>query len=482
MFNFKKINMKKFKFIFVLFVSIILQSCTKDFDQINQDPNKPTNVPAHQFLGNIVRVNQNRIYNTFVGGDMGSCWAQHWSKVQYNDEEKYLPRRGVIDDIWDDLYAEVISDAKSMFKIAKIENNTNLQGISLILQANAFQILTDIYGPVPFTEVGQEEILKPKFDSQEQVYNGILKYLTEANQLLSLNKGEVPEASDIVYGGDIKKWKKLANSLKLKALMRISNKVNVSSQLQALVNEGLLINSNDDSAQLAYLATQPDANPIYETIVFGNRSEFKNSSVLIDKLTSLDDPRGPIISQKNSSGQYVGNPPGVENTSNYNGFSSPGTIYLAPTFPGVILSHSQVKFLLAEAANRGLISGGQAAALNYYNEGIRASMDFNGVASSEVSTYLAQSNVTFTTEADGKVKIAEQSWISLYGQGVEAWTEWRRTGLPVLTPAKNGSLTSIPKRYFYPTYSINLNRENYLSATATLSGGDQLTSPVWWMN
>jgi hypothetical protein len=474
--------MKNLKLIFVLFVSIFLQSCTEKYEEINVDPNRPTAVPAHLFLGNVVRVNQNTIYSTFVGGDMGSCWGQHWAKVQYNDEEKYLPRRGSIDGIWDALYADAISDAKTMFSTAVTEGNTNLQGISLILQANSFQILTDIYGPVPFSEVGQVGNLKPKFDSQEAVYNGIIGYLTQADQLLSLNQGDVPATSDIVYGGDVAKWRKLANSLKFKALMRISGKVSVGSQLQALVNAGLLIGSNDESAQLLYKAAQPDANPIYETIVFGNRLEFKNSSVLIDKLTLLNDPRRAVISQVNNVGQYVGNQPGVENPSNYGGFSSPGTFYLAPTLSGVILSHAQVKFLLAEAANRGLISGGQTAALNYYTGGIQASMEFNGVSQSNIATYLAQPNITFTTQADGRVKIGEQSWIALYGQGVETWTEWRRTGLPVLSPAQNAALPSIPKRYFYPTYSINLNRENYLSAAASLTGGDQLTSPVWWMN
>ncbi|VXB47151.1 conserved hypothetical protein [Flavobacterium sp. 9AF] len=474
--------MKNVKLIFILFTSLLLQNCTSNFEEVNVDPNNPTEVPAHLFLGNIVRVNQNAIYDTFVGGDMGLCWAQHWSKVQYNDEEKYLPRRGVIDGIWDQLYADVISDAKSMYTIADKEGNNNLKGISLILQANAFQILTDIYGPVPFSEVGQAGNLKPKFDSQEDVYTGIINYLTQAEQLLALNQGEVPSTSDLIYGGDISKWRKLGNSLKFKVLMRISNKVNVSASLQALVNDANLMDSNEDSAQLIYLAAQPDANPIYETIIFGNRAEFKNSSVLVDKLTTLNDPRRPIISQTNSSGQYVGNIPGQENTSNYNGFSSPGTFYLSPTLPGVILSHSQVKFLLAEAANRGLISGGQTAAFNYYLEGIEASLVFNGVPQTEIDAYLALPSLVFTTQADGKVKIGEQNWIALYGQGVEAWTEWRRTGVPALSPALNAAIPSIPKRYYYPTYSININRDNYLAAIATLSNGDELTSSVWWMN
>lgn len=475
--------MKKIKIYLIILSSCIFTNCDKDFGEVNTDPNRPVAVPAHLLLGNIIRVNQNTIYNAQAGGDMGLCWSQQWSKVQYNDEERYIPRRGVIDGVWDNLYASVISDAKSMYTLAEAEENQSIQGISLVIQANAFQILTDLYGPVPFSEVFIPGLLKPKFDTQAEVYAGILTMLTDADALLASGVGEVPASSDLIYGGNVSKWRKLASSLKLKALMRISKKQNVGAQVQALVASGQLFSSNSDSAQLTYLAAQPDANPIYETIVFSNRAEYKNSSVLIEKLTLLNDPRIGVISKKNNANSYVGNIPGQENTSNYNGFSSPGTFYLNPTLPGVILSHAQVKFLLAEAANEGYILGGQIAALNYYNQGVQASMDFNQVPQAAATTYLAQPNIEFTTQADARGKIAEQTWISLYGQGFEAWTEWRRTGFPALTIVQNpaNGVTSIPKRLFYPTTGITLNRENYLQAVSTLTGGDILTAPVWWM-
>lgn len=157
-------------------------------------------------------------------------------------------------------------------------------------------------------------------------------------------------------------------------------------------------------------------------------------------------------------------------------------MYLASTLPGVILSHAQVKFMLAEAANRGFISGGQTAALNYYLEGIKANMEFNGVDNAVIDNYLNLPNINFTTAEDGRNKIGEQNWIALYGQGIEAWTEWRRTGIPSLSPVQNAAIPSIPTRYYYPTYLVNINKDNYLNAVATLSGGDELTSPVWWMN
>lgn len=473
--------MKKISILFIALIALSSVSCDKDFEIVNTDPNNSVAVPAHLLLGNIVRVNQNEIYSMFAGGDMGMVWAQQVSKVQYNDEERYIPRRPSIDRVWNFLYASVIADAQSMYTIAGTEENSNLQGISLVLQANSFQILTDLYGPVPFTEFNQLGNLKPAYDSQEVVYTGIIDMLTRADALLANGTGDVPSTSDLVYGGDTSKWRKLANSLKFKALMRISKKKDVSTQLQALVSAGQLMSSNSDSAQLKYLAAQPDANPIYETVIFGTRSEYKVSSVLVAKLDQLGDPRLAVYAALNEDDAYVGNIPGQENSGNYNGFSALGSLYLDPTLPGVILSYAQLKFLLAEAANEGYISGGIAGALAHYNAGITANFQFNGVGT-EAAAYIANPTIVFSTKADAKIKIAEQEWLALFGQGFEAWTEWRRTGYPTLSPVVLAAETSIPSRLYYNSQEISLNRVNYVAATATLTGGDKLTSRLWWMN
>ncbi|MGL2994221.1 SusD/RagB family nutrient-binding outer membrane lipoprotein [Flavobacterium sp. TSSA_36] len=473
--------MKKISILFVAAIAFLSVSCDKDFETVNSDPNNPLEVPAHLLLGNIIRVNQNVIYGMQQGGDMGMCWAQHVSKVQYNDEERYIPRRGAIDGVWDNIYASVISDSKSMYVLADAEGNESLKGISLVMQANGFQILTDLFGPIPFNEVFVSGNFKPKYDSQEVVYTGIIDMLTKADALLASGTGTIPASSDLIYKGDVAKWRKLANSLKLKALMRISKKVNVASQVAALVAGGNLMAGNDDSANITYLVAQPDANPIYETIVFGAREEYKISSVLVEKLQSLNDSRLTVIADKNNAGSYVGNIPGEENTSNYGGFSALGSFYLEPTLPGVILSYSQVQFYLAEAANEGLISGGVSKALEYYNNGIKASFNFNGL-SDDAADYIDQPNVIFTNQAQARINIGEQMWISLFGQGFEAWTEWRRTGYPALSPVMQAAQPAIPSRLYYNSNEISLNKDNYAAAVATLTGGDKLTTPLWWMN
>ena len=476
--------MKKISILFVALIGLFSASCDKDFETVNTDPNNPTAVPAHLLLGNIIRVNQNTIYGMQQGGDMGMCWSQQVSKVQYNDEERYIPRRTAIDGIWSTLYASVISDAKSMYTLAEAEGNTNLMGISLVLQANAFQILTDLYGPIPYTHACEPLNLKPAYDSQEVVYAGILDLLTQADAKLAAGSGSVPASSDLVYGGNTTKWRKLANSLKLKALMRVSGvRAGVGAEIQALVTAGNLMSSNSDSAQLAYLAAQPDANPIYETVVFGARFEYKVSSVMVNMLQTANDPRLAVYAKKNSADAYVGNIPGEEHSGSYAAYSSLGTLYQSATLPGVILSNAQVQFLLAEASVK-FPANSIGDPTTYLVKGIQSNLDYNGVSAAAAAAYIAPIETGFPTASTSLQKelIATESWVALFGQGFEAWTEWRRTHFPALSPVVNAAETAIPKRLYYPSTEISLNRDSYNAATATITGGDTLTSPLWWMN
>lgn len=384
---------------------------------------------------------------------------------------QYIPRRGVIDAIWDEIYSRVVSEAASIYVLAEEEENTNLQGVALVMQAIGFQTLTDLYGPIPFTEANDPTILQPAYDDEATVYSGgILDLLTRADALFATGSGEISATSDLFYGGDASKWRKLANSLKFRALIRISSTRDVSSELQALINAGNLIGSNEDNAQLTYLAAQPDANPIYETVVFGARPEYKVNSALVELMQSLNDDRLSVYAAPNASGDILGKPSGYGNQTplpnealgyTYANISGLGDFYLDPELPGVIMSFAQLSFLKAEAANEGgyISGGGVTAALNYYQEGIQASFAFNGL---DGSAYIAQPNLEFTTQADARNKIAQQEWIALYGQGgFEAWTEWRRTGIPALTPAFEGAVNQIPSRLYYPTTEQTLNKASY---------------------
>ncbi len=284
--------MKNIKLILIAIFSLsLLTGCDPDFEELNTDPNNPVALPADLLLGYAQRQNMNSLYSMFVGGDMGAGWSQQWSKVQYNDEERYVPRRGVIDGLWDNQYTLVISEGRAIADLSAADGNTNLQAVGMIMQAIGFQNLAEIFGPVPFTEAINGAILQPVYDDEATAWAGIIQLLTDAADLLSNGTGSITASSDLFYGGDTSKWLKLANSLKFRALMRISSTRDVSAELQALINGGNMMSSNADSAELPYLAAQPDANPIYEQIVDGARPEYKIGTVVVDLLTALDDPR-----------------------------------------------------------------------------------------------------------------------------------------------------------------------------------------------
>lgn len=469
--------MKKISIFLFAIIGMFSVSCDQGFEETNTDPNRASEVPAHLLLANTIRQTQAATYNVQQGGDMGMCWSQLWSKVQYNDEERYIPRRGAIDNVWNGLYTTVIYDAKVMQKQAVTEGNTNLQAVALIVQANAFQILTDLYGPVPFSEAGVKGNLKPKYDSQEEVYDGILAMLTQADALLASGTGAVPSTSDLVYAGDTSKWKKLANSLKLKALMRISDKRNVNAELQALVNAGNLMTSNEDSANIFNLEAPDAQNPFRSTLA--TRLEYKASTVLVSTMNALVDPRLAVFA-KPVGLIFVGNTPGVESL-NYSGKSAVGSFYNRATLPGVILSYAQVEFYLAEAAIEGKISGGLTESRTHFKNGIFANFNFNGLTDAEANTYFAQPSIDYTNAATGSPIIGTQMWLSLYGQGFEAWTEWRRTKYPALSPVVGADVATIPSRLFYSTVSETTNQANFAAAVSTLPGGNELTSKLWWM-
>jgi len=475
--------MKRFKIITIIFFSFLVSvSCDSDFEEINQDPNNPLAVPADLLIPGIARGAQNRSYSTFVGGDMGACWAQHFAKVQYNDEARYIPRQGVISLVWDQYYSIVIADADAMYNIAEAEGNNNMMGVALTLQAYGYAFLTDVYGNIPFSEAitADEGNIAPAYDSQADVYTGIFAMLDNAIALLGTG-GAINGTNDIVYGGNAGLWKKFASSLKFRALMRASGKMDVSSQLQALVTAGNLFANNDEDAKLVYLGADPSANPLYESIVFGTRGEWKINSAIVDRLADDHDPRLAVYAGLNENDEYRGKPSGYTDVPNddynYTNVSPLGDFYLAPELPGFFMSNSELKFLMAEAVTKNYTSG-DANAL--YIEAMNASLDFNGVSSGDKAAFMNLVALS-GTQATALQQIAEQNWIALFSQGVEAWNEWRRTGYPALSPAAQADLNEIPSRYNYPTSEGSINRANY-EAAVSAQGADNLTTPVWWMN
>lgn len=481
-----------FKKISVLgLAALMLGSCTNDFEEINTNGNAPTEVPASLLLPGVMRSMANEIVGT--GWGIGNIVVQHTAKIQFVNEDRYL--WGEVNGIWNSVYGNM-RDLKNVYDLSEARGQKNYQGLSLVMKSWMFSLVTDCYGDAPYAQAteGKSDVFFPVYDEQEDIYDGILADLEAANTLL----GSSPEAlaGDIIFNGDVMKWKKLANSLRLRYLMRISKRRDVSAQMQQILNDPAtypIFEGNEDNAALTYLNASPNQFPIHTSRV-GSFDEFRLSKTLGDTLLALNDNRLTIFARPTVASvaagtpEYVGIPNGLDDIEalTYNGgaqfVSRIGSIYFEDAISpkglsiakGFIMDYAELQFILAEAAQKGLISGD---AKTYYENGIEASFGFYGLTMP--ADYLTQPEVAFNS-ATALQQIGFQKWIALFFHGVEAWVDWRRTGIPALQPGKaNLNDDRIPVRFIYPISEQALNSESR-DAAVSRQGTDDINTKVWW--
>ncbi len=468
--------------------------CEKDFDAINTNPNAPERVNSGLLLPNIQRNIINQVLGETWG--IGNIVIQHTAKNQFVNEDRYL--WGEINGIWNTGY-NTLRDVNNIIIQSDANNEQNYKGIALVMRAWIFSLITDAYGDCPYSDAikAKEGVNYTNYDPQEQIYNGILTDLATANNILGTS-GEVV-AGDLIYKGDVQKWKRLANSLRVRYLMRISRKRNVGADLAAIVNNPAanpIFQSVADNAVYTFLANAPDQFPLHTTRI-GSFNEFRASKTLLDTLISLGDTRMPIFfrptpaTEGSGNPEYVGLPNGLGDVEalQYNGgpqFQSRiGNLYFENAVTpqglaiakGVIMTYAELQFLLAEAAEKGLITGN---AESFYTNGIEGSFAFYGLT--PPAGYLTQAQVAYTGSSTDKLnKIGLQKWISLFFQGMEAWFDWRRTRIPALTPGPtNQNNNMIPVRFRYPTIEQSLNQAGYQAAIQR-QGPDDLNSKMWYL-
>jgi hypothetical protein len=512
----------KYSFAATLMVLLIFSAgCTKDFEEINTNPNSPgiEQASPSMLLTNAIESMTDRVHEIFFGHEMGSCWVQHMAKVQYPDEDRYIPRMGTINTTWSSLYGASGYDVKVLIDIAEKTENDSYKAIGLILKSYITSVITDEWGDIPYTEAWQgsaeKPILSPVYDTQESVYVALLANLVEANTLLTDDAPEIE--GDILFGNDLMAWKKFANSLRLRLLMRRSDRVNPTTDMTAIFGNATtypIFASNADNAALIYLGSNPNNHPINENRK--TRDDHRVSNTTIDFLyTDAPSPDYRVVvyaEMAEKSGDWVGLPNGMESAdaSNYlgNGLaqtSKIGSYFSAASAPGMLMSYAEVLFIKAEAAKRGFIPGGDAAAESAYHAGIKASWDqYNadgafeealevwrstfvswGMTTENIYDYAWQDFVDYGGTYDyvaarGLEQICTQKWVAMFDQGVQAAFEWRRTGWPVLTPAiagMNGG--KIPVRALYPSDESGRNPTN-LAAAIARQGADDLNTRVWW--
>jgi hypothetical protein len=542
-----KYIMKIQKLILGLFLIVgLLSSCTKDFEEMNQNPNNPVDVPAINIFTNAVYNSINRQLGGWMQHTYLGPWSQQWCKIQYIDEDKYMPR-----DMSGEFNAPFTSELKNLQIVidkATASGDDKLVGASKVLRAWVFLYITDTWGAVPYSEAIQglyvDGIMTPKYDTQESIYLDLLAQLEEANVLLSgssLSFG----GGDLLYGGDPTLWRKFANSLKLRILNRAAGTPwsftynmagggtettvagaaamsDADTRMAAILADPTqypIFESNADNAELVWPGI-PYRNPIYNTLFA--RKDQAISETMVDWLKARTDPRLHIFAAPTLNSVALG-------TLDYVGFQN-GRAITGATFPEIsmlgteiafiegatskVMTYDEVQFLKAEHYLRTSQDG---LAQDAYEAGIEASMTRWGLADGgtvnpswgfagaitvgataypvNYTTYLSEPLVAWSgTTAEKFQKIIEQKWASLFGQGIEAYTEVRRTGFParIFEYELEGSFypnLGLPIRIQYALSEQTYNTDNLTAAISDegielinegMFSTNGIQSQVWW--
>jgi hypothetical protein len=503
----------------------LFTGCDKDFEKINTNPYAITSIdPALLFAGA-----QRHHLGNWAGENL---IVQHFA-VPYNTGANLgFNFNEDIDDYsnpkWGVYNGSLKNIIHAMDLLGPTTARVNLMNMLRIWKAEIFMELVDTYGDVPYSEAGKavsEAIFFPKYDNDEAIYDDIYKEFKAG--IAALNPSGDFVSADLFYGANaqpsvktgnandqVAKWKKLGNSLLLRLGMRYS-KIN-PTKAQSIVAEafaGGVMTSNADNAYV-----KPDGT-IYtqaDNAALQNFSQFNYAAeAFVNQLKSTNDPRGKFMIAQfadpgkvsndanpdtvlaNQYGVPLGKTDAQLSVAPYRGTRGGGLNYsqfniwtiAAPGAPEFYVTYAQTALLLAEAAKRGWIPGGDATAQTYYESAIRADMAVYSlysktvpITTAEVNAYLARPEIAYDP-ANALKLINTQYWIVNVRNGTEAWANFRRSGFPVLSPNlfNNNLNGGFVRRMSYPNVEASSNTANY-QAAATAIGGDKLTSKVFWDN
>jgi len=456
-------------------------SCA-DFEGWNVDDKNPSELPASYLFTSAQKDLSQRLTSTSVNYNIFKLFAQQWNQTQYTDESNYdLRNRDIGGNFSLYMYRDVIADFQEAKRIINADefilalDKSSQLAVAELMEIYTWHVLVDTFGDIPYTEAMQGlDNLTPKYDDDAAIYADLFSRLDAALALLN-DGGDSFGTGDLIYGGSSAQWKKFGNSLKLKMAVRTADfdaarSANAASQA---VTAGVFTSSSDNAA-FPFEPTPPNANPIWESLVNSGRNDYVVAATFLDLIVPLNDPRTSVFIANNVT-PYQGGLYGEG--SSYVSNSHIGDIFHTPDLEGVLMSYSEVQFLLAEAVGKSLISGDAEA---FYNEGITASIMYWGGTAAEAATYLAQPEVAFATAAaTWQEVVGNQKYISLYGRGFEAWSSWRVLDFPNTMSKPVISLESVPRRYQYGNNDVDLNGTNYDAASAAI-GGDLKSSKVFW--
>jgi hypothetical protein len=468
------------KFIIAALPMLLLGACTKDLTSLNTNPKGFQTVPG----GALFTQAQNTLASTLASSNTYlntfRLFEQQWQETTYVTESNYdIKDNKIPDGIWTAYYRDVLEP----FEQAKVKYPTTILNagtvkndvaITDIMEVYTYYYLVTTFGNIPYSQALNIDNKFPKYDDAATVYAALITRLDADVANLDEAQGSL-DAADQVYGGNIASWKKFANTFKLKMGITLADADNAKAK--TVVSEAVtagVFTSNTDNANFKFASTPPNTNPVWVDLVQSGRLDFIAAVTIVNNLSTTSDPRLPLFFTTDESGGYSGGILGAKNS--YDAFSKPSTTLTAPDFPGLLLDYAETEFNLAEAVERGYITG---SAADHYAKAITASIEYWGGTSAQSTTYLALPSVAYATATGNyKQKIGYQKWVALYNRGWDAWIENRRLDYPKLPkPAK--PVSDFPVRLTYPVSEQNVNTVNYDNASSAI-GGDDVTTKLFF--
>ncbi len=480
------------KKIFIALLSIVLLStgCENiDFGDTNNNVNGPADANTAALLSGSMTnfsIRTGRPYRITP-----TLNVQYLVQLVYNDEMLYADGVGA----WQSYYAQTLSNLQEVINVtSNAENATdpkilangaieNQLAVALIFKSVIYKRVTDLFGNVPYSEALNPDILLPKYDAQEDIYKGMIADVKAARDMINVNKAGA--TGDVIYGGDMELWQKFANSFLVNLGMQLT-KANAglaeSTVKEALNNaKGVLEDVSEDA-----IYTFDVPNSFNNPWNWMRPADYGVSAEFISALNGTGFTSNTTVDERiqyiASDPSLVGLPYGYKSYSDEN--SPVADVIIAPDTRLPLLTSAYTYLHRAEAAARGWTSEDAGAMLkmgiqNSYARGAA----LYGAEIGDGSTYADARVADMGTAAGGALQvIAEEKWVALFPQGYDAWSEWRRTDYPKLTPAADAiNSGQIPRRYNYPETEPTLNPDGYNSGKGALSPStDNNTSRFWW--
>jgi len=495
-----------------LLVSLVLlgSSCS-DFLTVNEiNPNSASQVPGKLLLPAALK-NIATNMNTPGNFEFAYLWYGLWSISTGYTQPTALMQYNLQNTSYQGPFSSFYTYAQNLTEIEKASadpKECNYLAVAMILKAYIMQNLVDIWGDVPYTEAfgAGAGILKPKYDKQKDIYENLVVKLDAAIKLLqgaTLDATAIPASSDIMYAGDMTKWAKFANTLKLRILVHQSGMTGRDTYIKGAIattaSVGFLGAGEGGLVNPGFLNSVGKMNPFYERYYKADGTSQTDGITyhmagkdIVKFLKDNADPRLSHFFNATTADATVwdGNILGQDlsqalasNKTSYLGFKAGDKTYMIGTFDksSPLLTDFESLFIQAEAVERGFITGSGKA---LYNAAITQSCQYMGVTSAATTAFLSsdKASVNYDLASNKITLILTQKWVSLNGVApIEIWTDYRRSGIPsTLTFSSDPNKLSAtpPVRLLYPQREISVNNDNLVAVGAI----NAFTSKIFWQN